>query len=90
MAAALLTATGSTQGLLDTNPGMRLSALFHMHAMGLQGIWSYGDAGPNKYTATANGIMFYGQQYSACSCLLPVDKALISDDRHSGIRLVPA
>lgn len=65
MAAALLTATGSTQNLLDSNPGMKLSALYHMYVSGMQGLFAYGDTGPNKYTATANGLMFYGSQYSA-------------------------
>ncbi|KAG0658780.1 hypothetical protein C6P46_005645 [Rhodotorula mucilaginosa] len=63
MAASLLSATGSTQNLLDANPGMKLSATYHMYVTGLQGLFNYGDAGPNKYTATANGLMFYGQQY---------------------------
>lgn len=30
MASALLSATGSTQNLLDSNPGMKLSGLYHM------------------------------------------------------------
>ncbi|KPV72288.1 uncharacterized protein RHOBADRAFT_56100 [Rhodotorula graminis WP1] len=63
MAASLLTATGSTQGLLTTNPGVKLTSLYHMYVVGQQGIFSYGDAGPNKYTATANHLMFYGSQF---------------------------
>ncbi|GAA5829964.1 hypothetical protein JCM11251_007950 [Rhodosporidiobolus azoricus] len=62
-AAALLTATGSDQNLLTANPGLKNSGKFHMYVTGMQGLFSYYDAGPNKYTATANGIMFYGQQY---------------------------
>lgn len=65
MAASLLTATGSTQGLLTTNPGVKLTSLYHMYVVGQQGIFSYGDAGPNKYTATANHLMFYGSQFGA-------------------------
>lgn len=65
MAAALLTATGSTQNLLDSNPGMRLSSLYHVYVTGMQGMFNYGDTGPNKYTATANALMFYGAQYGA-------------------------
>lgn len=65
MAAALLTATGSTHDLMDSNPGMKLSALYHMYVTGMQGLFTYGDTGPNKYTATANGLMFYGKYYSA-------------------------
>ncbi|GAA6007587.1 hypothetical protein JCM10207_006395 [Rhodosporidiobolus poonsookiae] len=64
LAAALTTATGSDQGLLDTNPGVRLSALYHMYVTGMQGMFTYGDTGPNKYTATANGIMYYGQHFN--------------------------
>jgi hypothetical protein len=87
MAAALLSATGSTQNLLTSNPGMKLSGLYHMCASlltllqnevdktdsslarpdvtGNQGLFNYGDAGPNKFVATANGLMFYGQQYGS-------------------------
>ncbi|BGP24134.1 heparinase II/III family protein [Rhodotorula toruloides] len=64
MAASLLTATGSTQNMLDANPGMKLSATYHMYVTGMQGLFNYGDCGPNKYTATANGIMFYGSQFN--------------------------
>ncbi|GAA5920603.1 hypothetical protein JCM6882_003417, partial [Rhodosporidiobolus microsporus] len=62
-AAALLTATGSDQSLLTANEGLKNSGKFHMYVTGMQGLFSYYDAGPNKYTATANGIMFYGQQF---------------------------
>ncbi|GAA5880284.1 hypothetical protein JCM1840_007115, partial [Sporobolomyces johnsonii] len=64
MAASLLTATGSTQNMLTANPGMKLSAIYHMYVTGMQGLFNYGDCGPNKYTATANGLMFYGSQYN--------------------------
>ena len=69
MAAQLLTATGSTQNLLTSNPGMQKSGNYHMHVTGMQGLFAYGDTGPNKYSATANGMMFYGSQYSL-SCFL--------------------
>jgi hypothetical protein len=53
--------------------------MYHMYVTGNQGMFTYGDTGPNKYTATANGIMFYGQQlgsspfrlFSLCSPFLP-------------------
>ncbi|GAA6060416.1 hypothetical protein JCM10212_002184 [Sporobolomyces blumeae] len=64
MAASLLSATGSTQGLLDSNPGFKLTPEYHMYVTGMQGLFNYGDCGPNKYTATANGLMFYGNQYN--------------------------
>ncbi|KAM0789094.1 hypothetical protein ACM66B_003151 [Microbotryomycetes sp. NB124-2] len=62
-AAALLSATGNDQGLLDW-PAMRNSGLFHMATTGKQGLFSYGDAGPNKFIATANGLMFYGSIFN--------------------------
>lgn len=52
MVSALTTATGSNHNLMDTNPGMAKSGLFHMYGMGMQGKFDYGDTGPNKYTAT--------------------------------------
>ncbi|GAA6057364.1 hypothetical protein JCM3770_005727 [Rhodotorula araucariae] len=64
LAASLLSATGTTQGLLTTNPGVELTSLYHMYVQGQQGIFSYGDAGPNKFTATANHLMFYGNQFN--------------------------
>ncbi|KAK4047892.1 hypothetical protein OIV83_005074 [Microbotryomycetes sp. JL201] len=64
MASALLSATGSTQELLSSNPAQNLSSLYHMYVTGQQGLFNYGDCGPNKYTATANGLMFYADQFS--------------------------
>jgi hypothetical protein len=63
LASSLLTATGSTFDLLDVNPGLKLSGLFHMYATGPGSLFNYGDTGPNKYTATANPLLFYGEQY---------------------------
>ena len=106
MAASLLSATGSTQNLLDANPGMKLSATYHMYVTGLQGLFNYGDAGPNKYTATANGLMFYGQQYGAfsgsllatfCSFVNPIGNTatdpylfVARPHRHASVHAVPA
>lgn len=63
MASALITATGSDYGLLDTNPGFALTALFHMYAFGPASLFDYGDHGPNKFTATANGLFLYASEY---------------------------
>ncbi|KAG6381034.1 chondroitin AC/alginate lyase [Boletus reticuloceps] len=63
LSSSLLTATGSTYNLLDVNPGTKLSGLFHMYATGPGSLFNYGDTGPNKYTATANPLLFYGEQY---------------------------
>jgi hypothetical protein len=63
MASSLLTATGSDYGLLDANPNFSLTGLFHMYATGPTSLFNYGDHGPNKFTATANSMMFYSSQY---------------------------
>ncbi|KAH8919310.1 hypothetical protein BT69DRAFT_1379006 [Atractiella rhizophila] len=55
MASNLETATGSVQGLWDLNPFINLTGLFHI----------YGDTGPNKYTATANTLMYMGRYFDA-------------------------
>ncbi|SGY78606.1 BQ5605_C008g04899 [Microbotryum silenes-dioicae] len=62
-ASSLLSATGSTQGLLTSNPSQNLSSLYHMYVTGQQGLFDYGDTGPRKFTATANGLLFYGDQF---------------------------
>lgn len=61
MAAALISATGNPQGLMTTNPQFNLTGLYHMYVTGQTRMFNYGDTGPNKYTATANGMMFYGK-----------------------------
>ena len=63
MASSLLTATGSLYNLLDVNPGIKLSGLFHMSALGPGSMFNWGDTGPNKYSATANAMFFYGQHF---------------------------
>lgn len=77
MAQSLIVATGSDYGLMDSNPGMKLSALYHMAVTGMQGLFAYGDTGPNKYTATANGIMFYGSYFSQFSSSLALTLQVI-------------
>ncbi|SDA02566.1 BZ3500_MvSof-1268-A1-R1_Chr7-2g09497 [Microbotryum saponariae] len=62
-ASSLLSATGSTQGLLTSNPSQNLSSLYHMYVTGQKGLFDYGDTGPRKFTATANGLLFYGDQF---------------------------
>jgi len=63
MAAGLKTATGSTQQLLSANPNYNKTGLFHMYGTGFVQKFNYGDCGPNKYTATANCMMFYGEEF---------------------------
>lgn len=64
MTSALITATGSDYGLLSTNPSFNLTGLYHMHVQGSTSLFNYGDHGPNKYSTTANSIIFYGQAYN--------------------------
>lgn len=63
-----MTATGSDQSLLTSNPAYNNSGLFHMYVYGNTYKFDYGDCGPNKYTATANPMMFFGDAFdSKCS-----------------------
>ena len=64
MASSLLTATGSTFDLTTVNPDFQLTGLYHMYVSGPGSLFNYGDCGPNKYSTTANAMMFYGQQYN--------------------------
>jgi len=64
MSSALITATGSDYGLLDTNTNFYKTGLYHMYAYGPTSLFDYGDHGPNKYSATANGLLLYGKHYN--------------------------
>jgi len=63
MASALITATGSDYGLLDTNPNFSKTGQFHMYAYGPTSLFNYGDHGPNKFSTTANSLFLYAQHY---------------------------
>jgi hypothetical protein len=65
MTSSLITATGSDYGLLNTNPNFNLSGLFHMYGYGTTSVFNYGDHGPNKFSTTANSLIFYASQYNA-------------------------
>jgi len=64
MASSLMTAAGSSFGLLTSNPPMNLTGLYHMYVHGPTSLFDYGDHGPNKYSTTANAMIFYGSQYN--------------------------
>ncbi|KAJ7765415.1 chondroitin AC/alginate lyase [Mycena maculata] len=64
MSSSLITATGSDYDLLTVNPDFYKTGLFHMYGTGATSLFDYGDSGPNKYTATANSIIFYAEQYN--------------------------
>ncbi|KAI0756795.1 chondroitin AC/alginate lyase [Daedaleopsis nitida] len=63
MAAALQSATGSDQGLLDANPNFAKTGLFHMTITGPGSLFAWGDHGPNKFSTTANGMFLFGDHY---------------------------
>jgi hypothetical protein len=64
MTASLQTAAGSDFGLLTTNPGFNLSGLYHMYVYGTTSLFNYGDHGPNKFSTTANAVIFYASQFN--------------------------
>ena len=64
MASALMTATGSAAGTLSANPALKYTGNYHIYVTGNTAKFDYGDCGPNKYTATANCLLFYGNQYN--------------------------
>ncbi len=64
MASALTTAYGSDQGLLEVNTAWNLTSLYHMYVQGMTSLFNYGDHGPNKYSTTANSLLFFGDFYN--------------------------
>jgi hypothetical protein len=64
MASSLMTATGSDYELLTVNSEFFQTGVFHMYGQGATSLFNYGDTGPNKYTATANCLIFYASQYN--------------------------
>lgn len=64
MTSSLMTATGSDYGMLSVNPDFYKTGIFHMYVAGATSLFNYGDHGPNKFSTTANGMLFYGQQYN--------------------------
>lgn len=64
MSASLLTATGSDYGLLTSNKNFGLTGLFHMYITGPGSLFAYGDHGPNKFSTTANAMLFYGGYFN--------------------------
>ncbi|KAH9984633.1 chondroitin AC/alginate lyase [Russula compacta] len=65
MTSSLITAAGSDFGLLTTNPTFNLTGLYHMYVKGPTSLFNYGDHGPNKFSTTANSMIFYASQYNA-------------------------
>ena len=62
MTSSLLTAAGSDFGMLSTNPDLEKTGLYHMYVTGPGSLFAYGDHGPNKFSTTANSLIFWGDQ----------------------------
>lgn len=62
MLSALMTATGSDQGLMEKNKNWYKTGDFHMYVTGNAGLFHYGDNGPNKFSTTANQLFLFSQQ----------------------------
>jgi hypothetical protein len=70
MASSLLTAAGSDFGLLSANSNFYLTGLYHMYVFGTTSLFNYGDHGPNKFSTTANSMLFFGTVYNTASYAL--------------------
>ncbi|KAG9791616.1 hypothetical protein KCU88_g963, partial [Aureobasidium melanogenum] len=64
IAAALISATGSDQQTLSANAAVNKTGLFRIYSQGMVDKFNYGDCGPDKITATANPLMFFGKHLS--------------------------
>lgn len=63
MVGALISAYGSDQGILAAAPQWNLTSLFHIYNQGMTSKFNYGDHGPNKYSATANSLFLWADQF---------------------------
>ncbi len=70
MSASLLSATGGDHGMLTSYPTFNQTGLFHMYIQGMTSMFQWGDHGPNKFSTTANSMIFYGSYYNAPSYML--------------------
>jgi hypothetical protein len=64
MTSSLISAAGSDFGMLSANAGFNLTGYFHMYGQGATQLFAWGDTGPNKFTATANALLFYGDKFN--------------------------
>ena len=63
MVSAFITAYGDDQGLLESAPQWNLTSMFHIYNQGLTSKFNYGDNGPNKFSATANSLFLWAEQF---------------------------
>jgi len=64
LTSALMTATGGDHSMLEVNPAFKLTGLYHIHVSGMTAMFNYGDHGPNKFSTTANSMMFMGSAFN--------------------------
>ncbi|EMD41934.1 hypothetical protein CERSUDRAFT_110490 [Gelatoporia subvermispora B] len=64
MSASLESATGSSYDLLTVNPNFDLTGLFHMYVTGPGSLFCWGDQGPNRFSTTANAMLYYGDKFN--------------------------
>lgn len=60
MASTLQTAAGSDFGMLEANPNLNKTGEYHMYVTGQTSLFDYGDHGPNKFSTTANSMIYLG------------------------------
>jgi len=61
LTSSLMTATGGGDfGMLTANDGLALTPIFRMYVTGMTSLFDYGDHGPNKFSTTANALLFLG------------------------------
>lgn len=61
LTSSLMTATGGGDfGMLEANNGLALTPIFRMYVTGMTSLFDYGDHGPNKFSTTANALLFLG------------------------------
>ncbi|KAH7106777.1 chondroitin AC/alginate lyase [Auriculariales sp. MPI-PUGE-AT-0066] len=63
LTSSMISATGSDHGLLTTNANFQKTGLFHIYVTGMTSLFNYADHGPNKFSTTANSMIFYGSAY---------------------------
>ncbi|OXB34428.1 heparinase II/III family protein [Cryptococcus neoformans] len=61
---ALQSSYGDDRGLPESNPGWNLTSLFHIYVQGMTSLFNYGDHGPNKYSSTANSLLFWANTFN--------------------------
>lgn len=63
LTSSLMVATGSDFNMLSANPGLELTSYYRMYVTGMTSLFDYGDHGPNKFSTTANALLFLASAY---------------------------